>query len=250
MAVAAGLQWNRRFLNESQSLGQNRFGAMRVFVAQKSLPPPQNVRVEVKPHAIHCSWQPVDGALYYEIESNFSSDEKNSHRTNTHLLQADLPLPLGSGSISGSVRVRAVDHLQGEHEPSDDVFGRWSAPASFEVYLPSRKESLPPPNLTSPVNGYESEGLTVILEWIDVDLGSYRVQISPSKSFTDTLVDQVVLGGEFICPSQVLHIGDSFYWRVRRWQETTSSWSSARKIRVGAPRPGATDMFINPESPK
>ena len=246
LAVAAGTQWNRRMVEETRAPGVTGFGAMRVLVAQRSLPAPANLRLRAAGGAVEASWDPLDSALYYEVETGASPDFSNAVRTRTVRPMVRVP----ALSASPSVRVRAVDPA-GAEEAQNDVFGSWSEIATGVANPVNPGAAHGTPVLTSPLPGSRTEGFTLILEWIaDSDATDYRVQVARDAGFANLVFDEIVTGGEYACPGPALREGDRLFWRVRRWDAAGSPWSEAREARIGAPRHTQSDTFVNPEAPR
>lgn len=250
LAMAAGLQWNRNVVTRSKDLGQNSFAAARVLVSQRSFTALENFNVTPEDSLIHVSWTPQEGAMYYDLE--MAGDPSFStilHHTQTNLNSLIIPAAATAGSVM-YVRVRPVDHGQGAPSRESDIFGPWSVRRSVTIPSYSMPENLPAPEPSSPLDNFQTEGFTLPLEWTDASDVTTRVQLSRSSSFSDPVIDEVVSGREFIVPSQPLHVGDSFYWRIQKWGDNTSPWSTGRRVRIGAPHHSQTDMFVAPDAPQ
>lgn len=246
LAVAAAHQWNRQFVTQAQSAGAKSFSSMRVMAAQKSFPRLTDLQAAIEGKTIRLSWSGLDGARAYEIEAaeNAAFTERLiSSRSN--IPSTVIALPMGRDH-SLFVRVRALDHLETEHKAEEDVVGAWSNVVNVGIPLLSDGPKKEAPTLSSPQDNFETEGFTVILEWNDPSISFYRVQLSRTADFKETLIDGIADTREFIVPSQALHVRDSLYWRVQKWGEESSSWSESRRIRIGAPQHTQTDMFIDP----
>lgn len=251
VALAAGMQWNRRMLAHAKSLNPQSFGAMRAMVAQKSLTAPAHLTAVFSDTLIQVVWNAIPSAFSYEIQAaldgNFS---KHLATTHTNTAGANLPPPDGNGPVAVYLRVRGIDHAQGVHRAEDDVVGAWSGLVALSVQAAPIDTSLAAPVLTSPLPNYESEGTTIILEWSGDPSLKNEIQVSRNEKFEVPLFNEVLRGNEFICPSTTLHAGDVLSWRVRISGAKKGPWSSVRRFTVGAPRHSVTDMFINPEAPK
>jgi len=246
-AVAAAIQWNRRMLTQTRAVnGVSSMGAMRQMVADRSLPPPVNARISPLNGHLVCEWEGVDGAIYYEVQASGSRlFEGASIRTNSLKTRVELPVPDGADEVS--VRVRAID--PGDATPDDDVIGRWSQPGVTNVVSLPSESPVSAPTLTSPVEGFQTEGFTLILEWSPGD-GPTRVQVARDNSFSDVLFDEIVTGGEYACPGPALRSGERLKWRVQSWNGGRSAWTGSRTARIGEPRSNKIDAFVNPEAPQ
>lgn len=242
-SVAAGLQWNRRLLTTAQTSNLASMGSLRQLVADRSLSAPGGLRATTADGRLICDWEGVDGAIFYELQaSNSPYFDGTVVRTRVVRTQVEIVSP----GTPAYIRVRAMD--PGGAGTDDDVNGRWSdqiqlAPASASA------ESGSAPTLTSPANGLETEGFTLILEWTPTQ-GPARVQVSRNAGFTDIVFDEVAGGGEYACPGPALRVGDNLYWRVQSLDGHRSPWSSSREARIGEPRSRDIDAFVNPEAPR
>ena len=247
-AVAAAIQWNRKLLTQTRAAGgASMMGSMRQLVADRSLPPPANLRISPLNGHLVCEWDGVDGAIYYDIVASASRIfEGPSVKTSSVKTRVEIAVPDRADEVS--VRVRAVD--PGSATPDDDVIGRWSqAAVTTPVALPT-ESAAGAPILTSPVEGFQTEGFTLTLEWNPGD-GPTRVQVTRDDQFTDTVFDEIVTGGEYTCPGPALHAGDRLKWRLQSWNGERSAWTDSRTARIGGdPKPAKVDSFINPEAPR
>ncbi|MCB4756727.1 MAG: hypothetical protein LHV69_06800 [Elusimicrobia bacterium] len=248
-AVAAGLQWNRNLVGGAQKEGRHAFGTMSAQVAQESLPSPKKITLSLRPDTVFVSWQPVEGALFYQVHL-LTDPTVNipGFQSATDRPDILLPLPEGDGPRRIILRVRAGDQLV--HEGNTiELKGAWSE-TSLTVPAFKPTETLSPPQPTSPVDGYESEGLLVILEWTKKEGEKVRLQLAPKESFTPTLLDQIIEAGEFTVPSSLLAVGQTVHWRIKVWGDKSSPWSKIRRFKTASPTSIPNDMLINPEAPK
>lgn len=245
LAVAAGTHWNRQQLEGTKKAGGSGFGAMRTLVAQRSLPRPTNLQLRSVGDSVEVTWIPVAAALFYEVEASASSDFSDPIRTRSNRPGIRIP----SMGNSTSVRVRAVD-TTGADKENENVRGTWSDTSTALTSL-SLGNGASIPVLSSPLDGSQTEGFTLILEWMaDSPSTDYRMQASRNAAFSDMIFDEVVAGGEYACPGPALREGDRLYWRVRRWDAVGSNWSAVRNVKIGAPRHHEVDSFVNPEAPQ
>lgn len=251
VALAAGMQWNRGMIRSTKASGQA-MGAMRVLVAQRSLPAPASIALSSPENGlIEAQWEAVDSALYYDVEAAIDSNfNQKIASTRTNLLRVVIPSFEGSGNKTIFVRVRGADSIEAGDGTREDVLGAWSRATSLEIAGSAANASLSSPVLTSPFPNYISEGFTLILEWIAGTTAQSRLQVSRTSIFSETIFDTVVSGGEFVLPSPGLRVGDSLYWRVKSWGASNSAWSDVRSFRIGAPQNSLKDMFVNPEAPQ
>ena len=253
VAVAAGVNWNRNFVNPAGAAAGTKMGAMsamRALVAKESLAAPQGISATANPNGFRVIWQAVPAALYYHVEVSKDADFSRAfYETRTGRLSAEFPRPEGAGIASFYVRVRAADRPDPENA-ENDLFGRWSAATQISVTGASVDASRPAPELTSPVDALTSTGFTILLEWGGEPSRTYRVQVSRSSSFSTTLVDELVPFEAFAVPSAPMHVGDTLYWRVRESSERLSPWSSSRRFTIGEPHHAMNDVFVNPEAPR
>ena len=250
LAVASGLQWNRGLLTQAQTQGTQTFAAMQSLVASQSLPAPTNLIIQKKNHSFTLDLDLDYGTSLHEIEvSKDSLFTKVFHRTRTHERRVEIPLGDKSNSEPVYLRVRRID--RGEiAKGSPALKGEWSKVRSI-VYGPlTTPMDLTTPQLTSPLDGYDSEGTTVILEWAPHQGEQTRVQVSESASFKLTLIDTIVTKNEFSVPSSLLEIGKTYHWRIRGWGGQKSEWTDHRRFQISPPRHVGSDTFINPEQPR
>jgi hypothetical protein len=250
MAVAAGVQWNRGLVKDSRTQASGAFGAMAAQVAQQSLPSPKNLTLKLESNLINVSMEAVPGALSYHVQASLRPDF-SILLTESHLNrpEARLALPEGSGSATVYVRARSSDRSDATSE-SGDISGSWTTTANISVNQASVDNSLPPPVLTSPNDQMESQGFTVILEWVAGASELSRVQISKSSAFDTILLDEVVSEAMLPVPSAVTHVGETYFWRVKRLGAQNSAWSNLRQFKIGAPHTEHGDVFVNPEAPR
>jgi hypothetical protein len=250
MAVAAGMEWNQQIIHLSSTQGAQSYGAMRAMAAQKNLSAPQNFHAVTQDQTFHCSWTPVLGALFYQLQASFDAGfSKIELQTKTIHPEVQLSFPLVESTQPLYLRVRAADRPNSE-KADEDIYGAW-AMASLGMSIPlTIDNSMPAPLVTSPVTNFESQGFNIILEWSVKNGIKSRVQISKANNFKETVVDEVVPSALYVCPSSALHLGDSLYWRVQAIERSSSPWSDARHFIVGSPRHVDSDALINPEAPK
>lgn len=230
-AVAAGLQWNKK-----HSATKTSMGAMSVS-APASLETPRLLDVKQENRTLKVSWTGTQDGLAYEIQWG-------AHTSITDRTSALLPIDSTDGN-SITVKVRALDRANAK----SNLFGSWS---EEKVAALSASHSDPAAELlmlTSPADGMQSSGFSLILEWTGAT-DQTRVQVSKSASFDSTLVDEVVTGHEFTIPSLSIFEGDKLFWRVKLWEPGDTDWTKARSMTVGAPRDTLNDALINPEAPR
>jgi hypothetical protein len=88
--------------------------------------------------------------------------------------------------------------------------GNWSNVWFFTTIMP-----VPPaPVLLSPCGVY-NVSLTPLLDWTDVaTASSYRVHVSTSPTFSNTILNIVVIASQYNIQSGVLNYNTIYYWRV------------------------------------
>ncbi|MCG3204109.1 MAG: hypothetical protein KCHDKBKB_00812 [Elusimicrobia bacterium] len=251
VAVAAGIQWNRKQVKATKAFGKN-MGAMRVLMAQKSLPAPQNLQlISKESNGIQLTWQAVDGALYYEVEASF--DEAFTQKfcfTRAPSPQALLPTFEGSDNRNIFVRVRGVDSIPTDEKEPETIYGNWGRGGPLQINGKTAEPNLTAPTLTSPIPNFLSEGFTLILEWSALGDQPSRVQVSKSRDFSSPVYDTFASVAEYAIPSPGFREGEELFWRVKTWGPQSSGWSEIRKIKIGSPRHKETDMMVNPEAPR
>lgn len=120
------------------------------------------------------------------------------------------------------------------HEVLADGTYRWTVravvngnygPAS-EATTFSLRTGLRAPELSSPADGSALSNRVPILEWEEVaHADEYRLQVSVTPAFTDTIVD-LVLGEASYAPEFSLMEGTTYYWRVSaHHMSLLSTWS-------------------------
>jgi hypothetical protein len=250
ISVAAGVQWNKSLLARSGESGSHAaFSAMSASVSKETLPAPQNLQAQESGREILCTWNAVPAALIYELQlgadPQFSRILADSRSDKT-----SLTLPVDS-TVAHSVfiRIRSIDRPSAE-DAKLDVIGEWSSLKTVVVQSPPLQETGTTLIPTSPVEGMETVGFNVVMEWSGNDLGHSRIQVSLSPTFDSTLVDCVVPEKEYAVPSSALHVGDTLHWRVKNWGDSEGPWTVHRSVVVGAPKSSVNDAFINPESPQ
>jgi len=252
VAISAGQQWNQNQASASQQMGKMSFQSATSQFATAFISEPKNITLHIESEGSNLAvvWDPVFGADIYLIQispvQDFSSLLVQSY---TEMPSANLPITIADkGTLF--IRVRGLEKLRAGIK-SENILGNW---ASAEIQVPptaGRNENLPAPQLTSPSNGYQSQGPNLSLEWTSQSNGPKRIQISDSDNFKTPLIDAVVSGGEFNCPSTALQIGQVYFWRVKEWGGGASSpWSSSGNFVVGEPRQIDGDMMRNPEAPR
>lgn len=252
VAVAAGINWNRNFVSASGSASLSSMGAsaVRAMVAQESLPAPQGVTANVNANGFRVEWPAVPAALYYQIQVSKSADFSSVfYETRSGRLSVDFPRPESAALSSFYIRVRGADRPDTANAAAD-LFGRWSTPVQATVTGAVADGSRPAPTLTSPVDSLTSTGFTLLLEWTGEPARTYRLQVSRSASFSTTLIDELVPFETFAVPSAAMHVGETFFWRVRESSDRLSAWSDSRRFTVGEPHHALNDVFVNPEAPK
>jgi hypothetical protein len=221
-------------------------GAMLETVANQSLPAPLHVRLSVKDNRVVCEWQAVDGAVYYEIQAA-GSRAFDGTVTKDASLATHVEIMPPEGAADVFVRVRAVD--PNPTNAAEDVAGPWSDPVDVTLSPLGAASNVGGPTVTSPVDGIETHGFLLNIEWIPAE--TTRVQVARDPDFSDVILDEVVSGGLYACPEPAFHVGDQLYYRVQAWNGgSRSAWSTARSAKIGAPSQTKIDSFVNPEAPK
>jgi hypothetical protein len=245
LAVAAGIQWNQSMVTSVKKMGPKAFMSMKQHVGSHSLPVPKNLDVRVQNENIHLEWSPQSGAVLYEIQMSLDANfEKIVTQTISEKPQILIPAPAKSAIKKLYLRVRAGD----EHDGL--LWGLWSKALAFSPDIPDKSLTQPAPVLTSPVDGMESQGFNVILEWSSPQAGPHQVQISKSDNFKFPLINAISPTQEFVIPAPGLILGKTYFWRTRLWGDVSSPWSEIRHFIVGEPRHPDVDALINPETPK
>jgi hypothetical protein len=208
---------------------------------------PGSLTLSNNPSEISIQWEPVEGAFFYETQiSGDSSFSAPQVRTVTERTSVRVPVE-ASNPNTLFVRVRAAERSSLNGSTTDSL-GAWSGTRSLSVPAnPTRTQSTAP-QPTSPVDGFESFGFSIALEWAGAT--PVRLQMSRNANFQNTFVDQIVDGNEFTPASSALHTGERFYWRLQSWGSRMSEWSTARYFDVTEPRAASDDSFVNPEAPR
>lgn len=245
-AVAAALQWNRQLMASTRASAPGLMGAMRQTVADQSLPAPLNVRLSAKDNHLVCDWQAVDGAVYYEIQAagsrTFDEPVIKDASLATHVEMAP---PEGAPDVF--VRIRAVD--PNPTNAAEDIAGHWSEPTDVTISPLAPASNVGGPTVTSPVDGIETHGFLLNIEWMPTE--TTRVQVAHDSHFADVVLDEIVSGGTYACPEPAFHIDDQLYYRVQAWNGgSRSAWSQVRSAKIGSPSQTKIDSFVNPEAPK
>lgn len=241
VAVAAAVRWNKGLKPAGAS---GLAGASGVGTYKP--PTPQIDRFDVSSTEAVVSWQPVDGVYLYEIEVAGRSDFTTVlRRTMTDRTSVRIPLGLNAaGQLY--VRLRALEQPD-SLGTAPTVVSDWSSSRTATAGISAQSEGAAPQPM-SPVEGYESVGFSVVLEWN----AAYpvRLQLSRNADFSSTMIDQVVDDQEFTPPSPALRVGDKIYWRLARWDNQSSPWTAVRTFSIKEPRPSVNDTFVNPEAPR
>lgn len=241
ISVAAAMQWNKLQPKRNNSNNPLQISS----VGEYSFDPPVLSKVLGTPSSLTAEWLPIDGAFFYEIQisptQDFSAILARSITDRTSIR-------LGIDSSKTSLvyaRVRA-----GERGAADgripDKLGAWSEAQSTTLNFSKNSVSGARPIVTSPVDGYQSSGFSIVLEWSGS--APYRIQLARDPDFNFIVADQLSDKNEFTPASSSLHIGDKLYWRVKGWDTSNSDWSETRHIDVTEPRGASDDGFVNPEA--
>ncbi len=247
VAIAAAIQWNKSRVSQARASSRGGISALAASVSRENLPAPTNLQVRTQGRTLSCSWNPVRGGQVYAVQMA-ADPEFTNVLSITHTDRTTVVLPVRTVN-SVFVRVRAVERPDA-NDASADLTGVWTSLVPVALTAAPLTPSGSALTLTSPVEGMESTGFSVVLEWIDEGHGPFRIQVSKSASFDTAVIDEVVDVAGYGLPSSAFHVGDNLYWRVQTWSETTSPWSSTRTFKIGAPRSHMNDVFINPESPR
>ncbi|MFN0117894.1 MAG: hypothetical protein ACKVQC_06350 [Elusimicrobiota bacterium] len=249
IAISGALEWNKKLLNSSQKIGTASFNVMKSLVSQKSFPGPENLAWKNETDYWILNWETTSKPIYFEIQGAPDASFNNiTYRTKTNLNSLLIPFPLQGNNLAAVYyRVRSIDRPN-PNNPSEEMNGMWSQLTSPSPQTLPNQNTNVSPSLTSPVNGYQSEGFTINLEWTSSQRS--RIQIAEDSKFSNILIDQMALDGEFFIPNTVFISGKNYHWRVSNWSLQQSPWSDSRSFWVGEPKQNYTDMFVNPEAPK
>jgi len=251
MVVAAARRWNTDFLETQSFQGLQTQGALRAMAAKNSNPPPKGLRVNLEESFLSIDWDPTLGTVLYEAELSKTSHFSNPFLTtyaDRHPIQVSLPDEKYKGSLF--IRIRGVDPQSVEGKIVA-VTGDWSSSKSISVDLSALKMGSSTPTPYSPIDQYQSEGTTIILEWKKNPEEHTRIQVSKTESFKDTLIDVVLPGDQFSLPASALKIDETYFWRLQsRGKTTKSSFSPPRQFHINPPRMVGADMLMNPERPR
>ncbi len=249
LAVSAAQDWNRNLTSKSQQAGRMAFRSAKQDLAQLFLEQPENLQAIPEGNNIDVQWTSVFGSALYQIQlsenPDFSSIRAQTYSENPRVR-------LAAWAASGPalyLRVRAIEKIKKDTE-SEDVPGPW---AQIELRMglpPAPADNGEAPQLTSPVDNFETDGFSAVLEWISLG-NAQRIQISNTNDFKNTLVDEVVYSKEYKTPDGILQLGKTYFWRARDWPPLTASpWSPSRRFIVTEPRQIEGDMMVNPEAPR
>jgi len=98
-----------------------------------------------------------------------------------------------------------------------------------QVVLNKYKQLIPlAPTLLSPSNGSYSVSLNPLLDWSDVSVNNYRVQISANSGFSSFVLDTTIgTASQLTVPNYILVYNTQYYWRVSAINEIgIGPWSS------------------------
>jgi peptidyl-prolyl cis-trans isomerase B (cyclophilin B) len=170
------------------------------------------------PAGITVSWEPVPGAILYQVQLSRSSDFAND----TIVLSAGTGVGLTrlvSGKVDYYWRVRATNG--GKH-------GEFSETRSFTT-------SIAIPRLEAPLSNSTVTSTSAALRWKSVfGATGYRLQISPTFSFTSFLLDSTNIQDTTVVIHDLVP-GTKYYWRVRALDDTASgSFSSGSSFTISA----------------
>ncbi|HYQ87074.1 MAG TPA: glycosyl hydrolase family 18 protein, partial [Bacteroidota bacterium] len=183
------------------------------------------------------SWNASSGAASYRLQVSASSAF-----TTTVIDQSALSAK--SSAISGLVASTA--YYWRVNASNSSGTSAWSAVSSFTTVT-----SPPPvpaaPVLASPANGATGVAAHPALAW-DASSGaaSYRLQVSPSSSFSTTVADQSGITATS-CPLTGLQTSTIYYWRVNATNSAgTSAWSGASGFTtITTPPPTSSDLWVS-----
>lgn len=98
-----------------------------------------------------------------------------------------------------------------------------------QIVLNKYKQLLPvAPTLLIPINNSYSVSLTPVLDWNDVSVINYKIQISTNSGFTAMVLDTNIGNtSQITVPANKLSYNTQYYWRVSATNEIgTGPWSS------------------------
>jgi hypothetical protein len=176
------------------------------------------------------TWEPLFGAVSYEIEIDDASDFVGAPRYST----ANTSYTLTDQQAPGQTWYW---HVRGKSGTSG-VVSEWSATRFYNVAWPEV------PTLTSPDNGATIE--QVVLDWDPVaGAAKYQIQVSPNEDFSNNVVVDSIVWGTRYSPPTGLNNG-AYFWHVRARDKESGSannggWSETRVFTRGWPdRPTQT----------
>ena len=103
--------------------------------------------------------------------------------------------------------------------------GPWSSIFRFVTLL----QAPPAPTLLTPTNHSGGVSLTPLFTWSNVSQAAqYRIQVSPTNTFTNLIINALVTTPSFQAPSGALIGNTTYYWRVAsiNSQGTQGNWST------------------------
>jgi hypothetical protein len=180
-----------------------------------------------QPISLSLTWSAVTGATTYHVQLSTSSSF-------TDTLVNDSTLSLTTKAV-GPLSTGATYYWRANAKNSGGT-SAWSTVWSFTTIPPAPTV----PTLFSPANTAVNQPLNLSLTWLAVSGAStYRVQMSTSASFSDTVVDDSTLTttSKSVGP---LSTSKTYYWRVNAKNPGgTSAWSGIWSFGTIPPVAGA-----------
>lgn len=250
VAISAARDWNRGVAGREKQAGKSAFKAAAAEIKAAFLELPEALKTNLAGNLLQVEWQPVYGASLYQVQAALEQTfAKTIHQTFSETPAVKIPMPASSNSPL-FIRVRAIEKLRVSSN-FEDIPGGWSQVEVKDALPELPAEILPAPQAASPVNGYETEGFSVTLEWASPYSTAQRIQLADSAAFSNVLVDEAVSVKAWSAPSGIFQLGKTYFWRVKEWDSGQSSpWSENKNFKVTEPRQIDGDMMVNPEAPR
>lgn len=121
----------------------------------------------------------------------------------------------------------------------------WSAVWRFYIILPPP----PVPILLLPANNSNNQSFLPLFDWDDSPTADkYRIQISPTSSFTTALFDSSLTVSQWQCKPMLLNTNTVYYWRVSASNsngQSVSDWSAVFNFTtIQGPQPNSISGTI------
>lgn len=170
-----------------------------------------------QPLILNLEWNPVEGAVRYDLEVSGSSDFTTYQYRDSSVI-----------ATSKQIRGLTVSSMYYWRVRAGTSFG-WSAWSSIWKFKTLGEDPPEAPILVAPVDGAQELDLMLNLTWQSPDRpDGYHLQLSQSAQFESCIINNSTLTSSSMFLSGLKHSTD-YFWRVRaKNQYGWGPWSGAR----------------------